>query len=58
MRITTAVYVDLIRDPGLPRELRPPDWPGDELRVLLGRIAAADVPAVVAHIGRRCQAAG
>ena len=56
VHLTNAVFVDLLRDPGLPRELRPPDWPGDELRVLIGRIAAADGPAAVAHIAHRCGA--
>ena len=54
--LTNAVLVDLLRDPGLPRELRPPDWPGDELRVLIGRIAATHGPAAVAHIAHRCEA--
>jgi phenylacetic acid degradation operon negative regulatory protein len=58
VQMTNAVFVDLLRDPGLPRELRPPDWPGDELRVLVGRIVAADGPAAVAHIAHRCEAAG
>jgi phenylacetic acid degradation operon negative regulatory protein len=56
--ITNAVFVDLLRDPGLPRELRPPDWPGDELRVLVGRIVVTHGPAAVAHIAHRCAAAG
>jgi phenylacetic acid degradation operon negative regulatory protein len=58
VQMTNAVFVDLLRDPGLPHELRPPDWPGDELRVLIGRIVAADGPAAVAHIAHRCEAAG
>jgi phenylacetic acid degradation operon negative regulatory protein len=57
VHLTNAVFLDLLRDPGLPRELRPPDWPGDELRVLIGRIAAADGPAAVAHIAHRCDTA-
>jgi phenylacetic acid degradation operon negative regulatory protein len=57
VHLTNAVFVDLLRDPGLPHELRPPDWPGDELRALIGRIAAADGPAAVAHIAQRCDMA-
>ena len=57
VRITNEVFVDLLRDPGLPPELRPPDWPGDEVRVLIGRVAALDGPAAVAHIAHRCDAA-
>jgi phenylacetic acid degradation operon negative regulatory protein len=57
VHLTNAVFVDLLRDPGLPHELRPPDWPGDELRALIGRIAAADGPAAVAHIAQRCDTA-
>ncbi|MDT7745621.1 MAG: phenylacetic acid degradation operon negative regulatory protein [Actinomycetota bacterium] len=56
--ITNAVFVDLLRDPGLPRELRPPDWPGDELRVLIGRIVVTHGPAALSHIEQRCEAAG
>lgn len=56
--LTNAVYVDLLRDPGLSHELLPPDWPGDELRVLLGRAAEAYLPAVVAHVHARLAAAG
>jgi hypothetical protein len=41
----------------LPHVLRPPDWPGDALRVLIGRIAAADGPAEAAHIAHRCDTA-
>jgi phenylacetic acid degradation operon negative regulatory protein len=57
LRITNAVFVDLLRDPGLPRELRPPDWPGDELRMLIGRIAVALGPAAAAHVAHRRSAA-
>jgi phenylacetic acid degradation operon negative regulatory protein len=57
VHLTNAVFVDLLRDPGLPHELRPPDWPGDELRVLIGRVAAAYGPPAVAHIVHRCEAA-
>jgi phenylacetic acid degradation operon negative regulatory protein len=57
VHLTNAVFVDLLRDPGLPRELRPPDWPGDQLRILVGRIAAADGPAAAAHIAHRCDTA-
>ena len=57
VHLTNAVFVDLLRDPGLPRELRPPDWPGDELRSLIGRVVVADGPAAVAHIAHRCDTA-
>jgi phenylacetic acid degradation operon negative regulatory protein len=56
--ITNAVFVDLLRDPGPPRELRPPDWPGDELRVLVGRVVVTHGPAAAGHIAHRCGAAG
>jgi phenylacetic acid degradation operon negative regulatory protein len=58
VHLTNAVFLDLLRDPGLPDDLRPPDWPGDELRRLVGRIATAYGPAVAAHIAYRCEAAG
>jgi phenylacetic acid degradation operon negative regulatory protein len=55
---TGPVYVDLLRDPGLPAELVPPDWPGAELRAALGRVALAFLPTVVAHVHARIAAAG
>jgi len=51
--LTTEVYVDLVRDPGLPPELRPPDWPGDALRAELGRLAATHGPAATAYLQAR-----
>ncbi|WP_433803211.1 PaaX family transcriptional regulator C-terminal domain-containing protein [Actinomycetospora sp. CA-084318] len=54
---TGPVYVDLLRDPGLPTELLPPDWPGGDLRVALGRVVAAFLPTVVAHVHARIAAA-
>ncbi len=58
VRMTNTVFVDLLRDPGLPPELRPPDWPGDELRALIRHVAAAYGPAAAEHIAHRCGAAG
>ncbi|WP_169510924.1 PaaX family transcriptional regulator C-terminal domain-containing protein [Actinomycetospora chiangmaiensis] len=55
---TGPVYVDLLRDPGLPVELLPADWPGADLRAALGRVAAAYLPTVVAHVHARIAAAG
>ncbi|GAA4822436.1 PaaX family transcriptional regulator C-terminal domain-containing protein [Actinomycetospora corticicola] len=55
---TGPVYVDLLRDPGLPAELVPADWPGAELRAVLGRVALAFLPTVVAHVHARIAAAG
>ncbi|MCD2195958.1 hypothetical protein LQ327_21545 [Actinomycetospora endophytica] len=57
VHLTNDVFVDLLRDPGLPRELRPADWPGDELRILIGRIAAQLGPAATAHVAHRRDAA-
>ncbi|MDL5158850.1 PaaX family transcriptional regulator C-terminal domain-containing protein [Actinomycetospora termitidis] len=50
---TGPVYVDLLRDPGLPTELLPDDWPGDDLRRQLGRVVEAFLPTVVAHVHGR-----
>ncbi|GLZ52002.1 PaaX family transcriptional regulator C-terminal domain-containing protein [Actinomycetospora sp. NBRC 106378] len=50
---TGPVYVDLLRDPGLPVELLPADWPGADLRAALGRVAVAYLPTVVAHVHAR-----
>ncbi|MEJ2871421.1 PaaX family transcriptional regulator C-terminal domain-containing protein [Actinomycetospora sp. OC33-EN08] len=52
---TGPVYVDLLRDPGLPAELLPADWPGGDLRALLGRVVQAYLPTVVAHVHARIE---
>jgi phenylacetic acid degradation operon negative regulatory protein len=57
VEITNAVFVDLLRDPGLPRELRPPDWPGDDLRILVGRIATTLGPAASEYVVHRADGA-
>lgn len=37
-------YVDMIRDPGLPAALRPPHWPGAELRAAMERVQQRYLP--------------
>jgi DNA-binding transcriptional regulator PaaX len=44
------VLVDTLREPRLPAELRPGDWPGDELRQAIGRYSAAVVPALRGYL--------
>ncbi|MGH9084385.1 MAG: PaaX family transcriptional regulator C-terminal domain-containing protein, partial [Acidimicrobiales bacterium] len=40
--VTSAAVLRLLQaDPLLPRELRPPDWPGDDLRADYDRYDAA-----------------
>ncbi len=55
---TNQVYVDLLRDPGLPPALRPPDWPGDDVRRALGALAARYLAPVRAHLDARLAAHG
>lgn len=42
----------LFRDPGLPAELLPPDWPGDRARAFFEREAARLLPAAAAFVDR------
>lgn len=56
--LTNQTYIDLLRDPGLPPELQPDDWPGDALRVDLGALAARCLPPVRAHLDARVAAHG
>lgn len=54
--LSTSVYIDLLRDPGLPHALRPDDWPGDDLRRALGGLAARYLAPVRAHLDARLAA--
>jgi phenylacetic acid degradation operon negative regulatory protein len=42
--------VDTLRDPGLPPELVPPDWPGPRLRQLTVEISNRFAPAANAYV--------
>lgn len=44
------VFDVLARDPGLPRELLPDDWPGDEVRHRLGDVFATMGPIVTDYV--------
>jgi len=48
----------LFTDPGLPRELLPPDWPGHEAAELFGREAARLLPAASRFVDDCLSAAG
>ncbi|MHC1561266.1 PaaX family transcriptional regulator C-terminal domain-containing protein [Actinomycetospora sp. C-140] len=56
--LTNQANVDLLRDPGLPPELRPQHWPGDPLRRDLGALAARWLPAARAFVAARVAANG
>ena len=56
--LTNEVYLDLLRDPDLPLDLRPDDWPGDALRGDLGALAARWIPPARAHLDARVAAHG
>lgn len=43
-------FSDTLRDPGLPPELVPGDWPGPRLRALTGEVAAKFGPAAGAYV--------
>ncbi|MEJ2889373.1 hypothetical protein [Actinomycetospora aeridis] len=56
--LTNQANLDLLRDPGLPPGLRPPDWPADALRVDLGALAARWLPPVRGYVDERVTAHG
>jgi phenylacetic acid degradation operon negative regulatory protein len=47
----------LLRDPRLPPEALPRDWPGHEARLLFARLYAALSPAADSHVGARFEGA-
>ena len=51
-------FIDLLRDPGLPPELHPPDWPADDLRHAFGALAARWLPPTRTYITTRIAAHG
>jgi phenylacetic acid degradation operon negative regulatory protein len=55
-RLTSQANVDLLRDPGLPPELRPPGWPADHLRRDLGALAGRWLPPARAFVAARIAA--
>lgn len=56
--LTNQAHLDLLRDPVLPAPLRPPDWPGDDLRDALGALAARWAPPARAFVEARAAAHG
>lgn len=48
-----AVFIDLVRDPRLPDELRPPDWPHRRLLVAMDRMQRRFGPPAVEFLHRR-----
>lgn len=55
--LVNAASIDLIRDPGLPAVLSPPDWPGAELRAALERVKQRFLPPAAAYVAAKLQAA-
>jgi phenylacetic acid degradation operon negative regulatory protein len=56
--LTNQTNVDLLRDPGLPVALQPPDWPADALRRDLGALAGRWLGPVREHVAARVAAHG
>jgi phenylacetic acid degradation operon negative regulatory protein len=56
--LSNAVFIDLVDDPRLPSELRPPDWPFPQLLVALGELQDTYLPPARAHLLRRLAEAG
>jgi phenylacetic acid degradation operon negative regulatory protein len=51
--LSNAVFIDLVDDPRLPAELRPPDWPFDELLVAMGELRDRYDPPAREYLRRR-----
>lgn len=51
--LSNAVFIDLVRDPRLPDELRPPDWPYHRLLVALGALRERFGPPAVEYLHSR-----
>ncbi len=49
-QLLNAPHVDLIRDPGLPVELRPANWPGPELAHLINQVRGRYWPPAAQHV--------
>lgn len=56
--MTSGVVLDLLRDPGLPVEIRPPDWPGDALRTAYGAVVMCWLEPAGDHVRARVDAHG
>jgi phenylacetic acid degradation operon negative regulatory protein len=51
--LSNAVFIDLLNDPRLPAELRPPDWPFPELLVAMGELRDRYDPAARQYLRER-----
>jgi phenylacetic acid degradation operon negative regulatory protein len=51
--LSNAVFIDLVDDPRLPAELRPPDWPFPRLLVAMGELYARYHPPAREYLRRR-----
>src|ERR1700730_17126655 len=49
-QLLNAPHVDLIRDPGLPVEIRPANWPGPELAHLVDQVRRRYLPPAAQHV--------
>ncbi|GAA4973162.1 hypothetical protein GCM10025792_15900 [Pseudonocardia tropica] len=58
VELTNPVFVDLVRAPGLPTALLPPDWPAQDVVRRLTAVLARYVPPARAHVRSRLHAAG
>jgi len=56
--LSNAVFIDLVDDPRLPPQLRPPDWPFPQLLGALGALQDRYLPLAHEHVRRRLAEAG
>jgi phenylacetic acid degradation operon negative regulatory protein len=56
--LLNAPYVDLIRDPGLPAELLPANWPRPHLTHLISQVRERYLPAAAQHLHAVVESAG
>lgn len=55
--LVNSAMVEMIRDPGLPAQLYPADWPGTALRAALGGVTARYGTPATAYVRSRIEAA-